>query len=138
MLGIGCGCRFTPVSRSDAPTTPACTLTSEQEEGPYYVDDETLRSDITEKKPGIPVQLAVMLVDARTCNPLGNAALDIWHCDALGVYSGFTAMSPDGGTGGPGGRGPGGPPSLASVDLSDRVVAASARSIPHASCAASS
>jgi len=50
--------------------------------------------------------------DARTCNPLANAALDIWHCDASGVYSGFTAMSPDGGFGGPGGlggRGPGGP-----------------------------
>ena len=50
--------------------------------------------------------------DARTCNPLANAALDIWHCDAFGVYSGFTAMSPDGGFGGPGGlggRGPGGP-----------------------------
>jgi protocatechuate 3,4-dioxygenase beta subunit len=89
------------------PATPGCTLIGEQEEGPYYVDDETLRRNITEGKPGVPLELAIMLVDARSCRPLRNAALDIWHCDATGVYSGFTAASPDGG---PGGRGPGGPP----------------------------
>jgi protocatechuate 3,4-dioxygenase beta subunit len=92
------------------PATPGCTLTSEEEEGPYYVDDETLRRDITENKPGVPLTLAVMLVDGRSCKPLNNAALDIWHCDASGVYSGFTSMNPDGGgPGGPGGRGPGSP-----------------------------
>ena len=91
--------------------TPGCTLTSEQEEGPYYVDDELLRRDITESRPGVPILLAVHLVDAKTCAPLKNAALDIWHCDAAGVYSGFTANSPDGPPGGPGGeRGRGGPP----------------------------
>lgn len=98
------------------PSTPACSLTAEQEEGPYYVDDETLRRDITEGKPGVPLQLAIRLVDSRTCAPLPNAALDIWHCDASGVYSGFTANSPDGGgmppgeRPGPGGRGDGPPP----------------------------
>jgi protocatechuate 3,4-dioxygenase beta subunit len=91
------------------PATPGCSLIAEQEEGPYYVDDETLRRNITEGKPGVPLELAVMLVDAHSCRPLRNAALDIWHCDATGVYSGFTAMNPDGGPGGPG-AGPGGPP----------------------------
>jgi len=99
--------------------TPACTLTSEQEEGPYYIDDETLRRDITEGKAGVPLILAVRVVDARSCAPLRDAALDIWHCDAAGVYSGFTADGPGGGRGRgrggmpgppPGfGRGPGGP-----------------------------
>jgi len=83
------------------PATPACTLTSEQEEGPYYIDDETLRRDVTEGKAGVPLLLAVRLVDARSCAPLKNAALDIWHCDALGVYSGFTADMPRGGRPGP-------------------------------------
>jgi len=98
------------------PDSPSCTLTGEQEEGPYYVADERLRQDITEGKPGVPLQLRVALVDSKTCRPLPNAALDIWHCDASGVYSGFTAESPDGGPGGgrgPGrgrGPGPGGPP----------------------------
>jgi protocatechuate 3,4-dioxygenase beta subunit len=93
--------------------TPACVLTSEQEEGPYYVDGAKLRGDITEGKPGVPVKLRVALVDARRCTPLSTAALDVWHCDAGGVYSGFTSSNPDGpGRGrGPGGRpGPGMPP----------------------------
>ncbi len=96
-------------------STPACVLTSEQEEGPYYVDGAKLRSDITEGKPGTPLILRVALVDAKRCAPLANAALDIWHCDAEGVYSGFTSGGPGGFRGGPGpqgGRGdrPGPPP----------------------------
>jgi protocatechuate 3,4-dioxygenase beta subunit len=96
-------------SAKGMPSTPSCTLTAEQEIGPYYIDDEKLRQDITEGKPGVPVKLRVALVDAARCSPLENASLDIWHCDALGVYSGFTANSPDGGPDG-GMRGPGGPP----------------------------
>src|SRR5260370_40928288 len=95
------------------PSSPACTLVAEQEVGPYYIDDAKLRQNITEGKAGLPVKLRVALLDSRQCSPLANAAIDIWHCDATGVYSGFTANSPDGGgTGGrrgPG-RGPGGPP----------------------------
>lgn len=108
MAGVAGSLALTPISAFSA--TPECSLMAEQEEGPYYVDDQTLRREITEGKPGVPLQLAVMLVDAKTCKPLRNAAVDIWHCDATGVYSGFTAMSPDGGPDGPGGgRGPGGP-----------------------------
>jgi protocatechuate 3,4-dioxygenase beta subunit len=79
---------------------PSCVLTPEEEEGPYYIDEEKLRSNITDGRPGVPLRLCVALVDSRTCSPLENAALDIWHCDALGVYSGFTTSSPDG-RGGP-------------------------------------
>jgi protocatechuate 3,4-dioxygenase beta subunit len=84
--------------------TPACTLTPEQEEGPYYVDYGTLRRDLTEGRPGVPLQLRIALLDAQTCRPIENAAVDIWHCDALGVYSGFTANG--GGEDGPRGFGP--------------------------------
>src|SRR6202167_4537387 len=84
------------------PSTPSCTLVPEQEEGPYYIDDEKLRRDITEDRPGVPLKLRLAVVDAARCMPLQNAAVDIWHCDALGVYSGFTASSADG-PGGPGG-----------------------------------
>ena len=83
------------------PSTPSCTLNPEQEEGPYYVDYDKLRADITEGKPGVPLKLQIALVDAKRCTPLANAAIDIWHCDAEGVYSGFTAN---------GNRMPGGPP----------------------------
>jgi protocatechuate 3,4-dioxygenase beta subunit len=91
------------------PATPACALSGEMEEGPYYVDDETLRRDITEGRPGVPLRLAIRLVDSRSCAPLPDAALDIWHSDALGVYSGFTASNPDGPGMPPPGFGPGGP-----------------------------
>jgi protocatechuate 3,4-dioxygenase beta subunit len=94
-------------------STPSCILASEQEEGPYYVDGAKLRGDITEGKPGVPLTLRVALVDAKRCAPLSNAALDIWHCDAEGVYSGFTEESRGqfGRAPGPrGGRGDGPPP----------------------------
>jgi len=89
--------------------TPSCALTPEQEQGPYYIDTGNLRVDLTEGKPGVPLKLRIALVDAKDCAPLARAAVDIWHCDAAGVYSGFAA----GGRGrgrGPGGPPPGGPP----------------------------
>jgi protocatechuate 3,4-dioxygenase beta subunit len=85
----------------------ACQLMPEQEIGPYYIADEMIRSDITEGRPGVPLDLRLVLVDARSCAPLAGAAVDIWHCDAMGLYSGFTASNPGDG---PGGGRPGGPP----------------------------
>jgi protocatechuate 3,4-dioxygenase beta subunit len=90
---------------------PACVLTGELEEGPYYLDLEMLRRDITERKPGVPLRLRIAVVDGKSCQPVPDAAVDIWHCDAVGLYSGSTASAPPDGAGrGPGrGRGPGGP-----------------------------
>lgn len=42
-----------------------------------------------EDKTGFPLQLTLTVVDDDTCAPLGNALVEIWHCDALGEYSGF-------------------------------------------------
>jgi protocatechuate 3,4-dioxygenase beta subunit len=71
-----------------------CVLTPEQTEGPYYVDGEKVRRDIREGRPGVKLTLRTTVVDASTCKPIRGAAVDIWHCDAGGVYSGV-----DGGTG---------------------------------------
>jgi protocatechuate 3,4-dioxygenase beta subunit len=90
-------------------TEPGCTLIPEQEEGPYYVDREILRRDITEGRAGVPLNLRVALIDVSRCAPLANAAVDIWHCDAMGIYSGYTTFNTSG-PGGPNGPGPGGPP----------------------------
>src|SRR5437868_3339156 len=65
-----------------------CVLTPELTEGPYYVSGEKVRRNITEGRPGVPLALALKVVDASTCRPIKGAAVDIWHCDALGVYSG--------------------------------------------------
>jgi len=75
-----------------------CVLTPELTVGPYYLDDLLVRNDITEGKAGIPLDLQITVVDATSCTPIENAAVDVWHCDAKGFYSGFTTASP-GGTG---------------------------------------
>jgi protocatechuate 3,4-dioxygenase beta subunit len=66
-----------------------CVLTPEQTEGPYYIANEKLRRNITEGRPGAPLVLRLFVVDASTCRPIKGAAVDIWHADAGGVYSGF-------------------------------------------------
>jgi protocatechuate 3,4-dioxygenase beta subunit len=70
-----------------------CVLTPEMTEGPYYIDGEKLRRDITEGKAGTRLDLALTVVNASTCKPIRNAIVDIWHCDASGIYSGFGAGS---------------------------------------------
>jgi protocatechuate 3,4-dioxygenase beta subunit len=52
-----------------------------------------VRRDITEGRPGAPFELAVAVVDAETCGPIEGAAVDVWHCDAEGVYSGVEGDS---------------------------------------------
>jgi len=73
---------------SDAASV-SCILTPEQTEGPYYIAGEKLRRNITEGRPGTSLLLRTFVVDASTCRPIRNAAVDIWHADAGGVYSGF-------------------------------------------------
>jgi protocatechuate 3,4-dioxygenase beta subunit len=72
----------------------SCVLTPELTEGPYYVSGEKLRRDITEGKAGTPLLLNLTVVNASTCKVVRNATVDIWHCDALGVYSGAIANNP--------------------------------------------
>jgi protocatechuate 3,4-dioxygenase beta subunit len=70
-------------------------LTAALTEGPYFVDERLNRSDITSDptdgsvKEGVPLalNLTVSTVDGVACTPLVGALVDMWHCDALGVYS---------------------------------------------------
>jgi protocatechuate 3,4-dioxygenase beta subunit len=70
-----------------------CVLAPELTEGPYYVEGDKVRRNITEGKPGAPLTLRLAVVDVSTCKPIRNAAIDIWHCDAGGVYSGTSVQS---------------------------------------------
>ena len=67
----------------------SCRVAAEQAEGPFYFDVDSIRSDITEGRPGRRLRLAIRVRDAERCEPLPDAVVDIWHCDASGVYSGF-------------------------------------------------
>ncbi|WP_346771666.1 intradiol ring-cleavage dioxygenase [Actinacidiphila oryziradicis] len=89
---------------------PECVeLSPEQVEGPYFLDYALFRKDITEDEAGVPLRLRIKVIDSVTCEPLRNAAVDVWHCNAIGLYSGYTAMGSGGGGGG-GGTPPTGPP----------------------------
>jgi len=82
----------------DFPGAASCSLTPAETEGPYYFDVDAIRSDIREDRPGASLRLGMLVRDA-SCTPVANAVVDIWHCDAGGVYSGFESAS----NGGPGG-----------------------------------
>ena len=72
-----------------------CIIRPEQTEGPYFVDERLHRSDIradltdTRIRPGTPLTLTfqIMRITQKECLPLPDAQVDIWHCDAAGVYS---------------------------------------------------
>ena len=65
----------------------SCVLAPEQTEGPYYVDDAAVRRNVTEGRPGVALTLRLTVVNASSCKPIRGAAVEIWHCDAGGVYS---------------------------------------------------
>ncbi|MEU0407841.1 intradiol ring-cleavage dioxygenase [Streptomyces griseorubiginosus] len=106
----------TASASSTSTAAEACyKLTSETTEGPYYIDADKIRQDITEDKEGIPLTLQLKVIDSETCKPVADAAVDIWHCDALGIYSGYEDSSTGGGgtapTDAPSGTPTGEPPS---------------------------
>jgi protocatechuate 3,4-dioxygenase beta subunit len=70
-----------------------CRLTPSTKQGPYYFETETLRSDIREDRQGVRLRLAIKLQDGETCSPLDDAVVEIWHCDAGGLYSGAETES---------------------------------------------
>lgn len=72
-----------------------CVVRPEMTEGPYFVDEKLNRTDIRSDpsdgtvKQGTELQLAfnVSRIASGACTPLAGALVDIWHCDAAGVYS---------------------------------------------------
>ncbi|MBC7871432.1 MAG: intradiol ring-cleavage dioxygenase [Chitinophagaceae bacterium] len=83
-------------------TLPACIVRPELTEGPYFVDDQLNRSDIRidpsdgSIKEGVPLHIIFRVSDVSNgCVPLEGAQIDIWSCDALGVYSGVQDSSFD-------------------------------------------
>ena len=91
--GLGVGAAFGVRSLLKTETVlaaPDCLLQREVTEGPYYLDLDLLRRDITGDRRGTPLALRFTVVDASSCTRLQNAAVEIWHADAAGVYSGVS------------------------------------------------
>ena len=84
----------TPLTTTSATAIPACIVLPELTEGPYFVDEKINRSDIRSDpsdgsiREGLPLQLTFRVSQVNnSCSPLEGATVDIWHCDAAGVYS---------------------------------------------------
>lgn len=110
-VGFLNGCGSDDESSADAGTSPSsstastnaqCVVTPALTEGPYFVDERLNRSDIRSDpatgavSPGVSLSLTVLLSQissAGACTPLAGALVDMWHCDALGVYSDISAQS---------------------------------------------
>ena len=102
LLGVGAATMvagrshvYSASPRSNDSKPPACVLTPKQTEGPFFVDERLKRSDIRVDpsdgtvKSGVPLRLTlrVSAVGGAGCNPVPGAIVDIWQCDAVGVYS---------------------------------------------------
>ncbi|KAH6706221.1 Intradiol ring-cleavage dioxygenase [Leptodontidium sp. MPI-SDFR-AT-0119] len=87
-----------PAVKRDQYTTiqnDTCVLAPDVVWGPYGVDGEIYRHDIREDNSGVNLYLDIGVIDIETCEPLPDAYLTIWHCNATGYYSGFTGIDPD-------------------------------------------
>lgn len=86
----------TPSVTPSVTPVPACVVRPELTEGPFFLEDMLNRSDVRVDvrdgsiKPGTALRLVYRVFDVTggVCAPLAGAAVDIWHCDADGVYSG--------------------------------------------------
>ena len=73
----------------------SCIVRPEMTEGPYFVDERLNRSDIRSDpsdgsvRPGVQLALTFVVsrIDDSSCTPFEGAVVDVWHCDAGGIYS---------------------------------------------------
>ena len=89
-------------SADGAPTSSTCEAIPDETAGPYpdtkgmIADEAFYRSDITEDREGVPLTLTLTLVNVgASCAAIVGAHVEIWHCDASGVYSEYAnTMNP--------------------------------------------
>ncbi|KAF8915352.1 aromatic compound dioxygenase [Mucidula mucida] len=85
--------RWTP--QVDYVQNTTCILNNDVTQGPYQLDGDLIRQNITDGEPGIPMYLEVGVLDVNTCEPLADAYVDVWHCNSTGYYSKFTGVDPN-------------------------------------------
>lgn len=92
--GSGTTVLSTPES-TNASSLPACVVRPELTEGPLFVEEALNRSDIrldpsnNQMSDGAQLDLTfrVTTVGNGGCTPLEGVQVDVWHCDAQGIYS---------------------------------------------------
>lgn len=89
-LLAGLALRGAASEESLLPVTSQCSdgdePTPRQTEGPYFTPNSPERTSLVEEgMKGERIALAGFVLDRR-CRPVAGALLDLWHCDAAGVY----------------------------------------------------
>ena len=93
---LSCDNKAVPVSQrgarlatvADFGSTQQCTMLKDSFEGPFYFCTNPGSADIARGQTGAPLVIALRAINAATCQPIPDAVIDIWHCDAKGLYSG--------------------------------------------------
>jgi len=65
-----------------------CTMLKNSVEGPFFFCTNPGIADLARGQPGAPLVIALRAINAATCQPIRDAVIDVWHCDAKGLYSG--------------------------------------------------
>ena len=78
-LSAAFGARALTALGADSENVTTCLLAPEVTEGPYWIDNKLTRRDVREGKPGTPLLLELTVVNAKTCKPIRNADVEIWH-----------------------------------------------------------
>src|SRR5262245_60772825 len=82
---IAFGCDDNTPTSPDGSGNPACAVTPTETIGPFPSRTDLFRSDIREGKSGTPLTLTLTVVNSNNnCNPVADAVVDLWQCDAAG------------------------------------------------------
>lgn len=82
-------------SATTADQATMCVVRPEMTEGPLFVDEDLNRSDLRpdpttgQISEGAQFDLTIRVsqLAQATCTPLAGIQVDLWHCDANGIYS---------------------------------------------------
>lgn len=88
------------IEEANAALPTGCVVRPELTEGPLFVEEDLNRSDIRvdpsngQMSEGVQLELTfrVSSIAASACTPLAGVQVDIWHCDAYGIYSDTTEL----------------------------------------------
>ncbi|MBW0495349.1 hypothetical protein O181_035064 [Austropuccinia psidii MF-1] len=70
-------------------TNPGSVTNYTHMQGPFYVKNTYLRTNLKEDQTGVPLSLSIFIVDQRSCAPIENALVEVWGANKQGLYSGF-------------------------------------------------
>jgi protocatechuate 3,4-dioxygenase beta subunit len=104
LLILGCGTGSSNPATGEPMAIPGCLVRPQQTAGPFPNKTALDRSDIRSEpgtmapKPGLPLRVVIRVgqVAAGACRGYQGVAVDLWQCDAAGVYSGYAEQGTPG------------------------------------------